>query len=295
MSILETKIDFMVTVEVKGANPNGDPLNGNLPRADYNGYGVISDVCIKRKIRNRLQEMGSDIFVKSNDRCDDGFKSLEARFNSEFKKDDKDEVVYASACKKWIDVRGFGQVMTFQKRSIGIRGPISISIAKSVSPILIDSMQITRSTNGMEKKKKADDGSESDGRSSDTMGSKHFIDYGVYIIKGSVNAYFAEKTGFSKEDLELVKDAIRTLFVNDMSSARPEGSMRVKELFWFEHSSKLGNVSTGKIHDLIEWDEEASGEMNCNSSYENLKIRLNPERLENYKNLGLKVEVVDGI
>ena len=160
-------MDFILTVEVRNANPNGDPLNGNMPRVDYDGYGEISDVAIKRKIRNRWQDMGEKIFVQSTERADDKIKSLEKRFEKKFGKVDKmeDESIYTESCKEWLDVRGFGQVITFQKKSIGIRGPISISLAKSLTPVVVQTMQITRSTNGEEK----------EGKASDTMGSKHYI------------------------------------------------------------------------------------------------------------------------
>lgn len=287
MEILDKKIDFILTLEVKNANPNGDPLNGNMPRTDYNGYGEISDVAIKRKIRNRWQDMGKNIFVKSNDRIDDNFKSLEKRFEGKLgdvKKRDDDEI-YKECCKEWIDVRGFGQVITFQSKSIGIRGPISISLAKSLSPVVVHTMQITRSTNGMEK----------EGKSSDTMGSKHFIEYGVYVVKGSINCFFSEKTGFSKEDAKELKEALKTLFLNDASSARPEGSMEVKELFWFEHGSKLGVASTGKIHELFLYEEEEK--MGDFTKYSDYNIRLNNEKIEEYKKQDseFKVEIIEGI
>src|SRR5699024_7383634 len=114
MSTLENKIDFVMFFTVKNANPNGDPLMSNMPRTDYDGYGEVSDVCIKRKIRNRMQDLGYDIFVQSQDRIMDGNKSLEARFNDQFAKKDDDTTVAQKACEKWIDVRSFGQVMTFQ-------------------------------------------------------------------------------------------------------------------------------------------------------------------------------------
>ena len=120
MSILTNKIDFAVIVSVKNANPNGDPLNGNQPREDYNSYGEISDVCIKRKLRNRLQDMGQAIFVQSDDRRDDGCRSLKDRADAceELKKAIKDKEQYAKiACAKWIDVRSFGQVFAFKKKN----------------------------------------------------------------------------------------------------------------------------------------------------------------------------------
>ena len=284
--MIENKIDFLVTVEVKMANPNGDPLSGNMPRVDAMGYGLLSDVSIKRKIRNRMQDMGHEIFVKSNDHIDDGFNSLEARYKNAFNSKDSDTHVEEEFNKNWIDVRSFGQVITFDKRSIGIRGPVSVSIAKSLDPVEITTMQITRSTNGMEPKSGSS-------KSSDTMGSKHFVNYGVYLIHGSVNSYYAEKTGFNEKDLEVIKEALRTLFINDSSSARPEGSMEVKEIYWFTHSNKLGNVSSAKIKDLLEWDELEVE--NTDPSYEDYNIRLDEQKLNSYKNNGLNLEVIEGM
>ncbi|KXT78393.1 type I-C CRISPR-associated protein Cas7/Csd2 [Streptococcus sp. DD13] len=282
--MLEHKIDFMVTVEVKEANANGDPLSGNMPRTDAKGYGLMSDVSIKRKIRNRMQDMGQSIFVQAGDRIEDDFKSLEKRFSNQFEAKTPDSEIEEKANQLWLDVRSFGQVFTYLKKSIGVRGPVSISMAKSLDPIVISSLQITRSTNGMEAKNES-------GRSSDTMGTKHFVDYGVYVIKGSINPNFAEKTGFSNEDAEVIKEALISLFENDASSARPEGSMRVREVFWFTHSNKLGNVSSARVFDLFEFDEEKQDK----DSYEDYGIHLNQEKLSEYETKGLKVDVLEGL
>lgn len=286
MNTLDKKIDFVVFFTVKNANPNGDPLMGNMPRTDYDGYGEVSDVCIKRKIRNRMQDLEYDIFVQSQDRTADGHKSLEGRFNAEYEKKADDEIVSIESCKKWIDVRSFGQVMTFQKRSLGIRGPVSISLAKSLDPVDVVTMQITRSTNGME----AEVGKT---RSSDTMGTKHYVDFGVYKLTGSINCYFAEKTGFTNEDASVIKETLRTLFVNDMSSARPEGSMEVKKVYWFTHPNKLGVASSAKIHSLI--NNEMKQEAQKVNSYEDYIISIDEERYDSYKNLGLELEELEGI
>lgn len=287
MNTLEKKIDFVMLFTVKNANPNGDPLMGNMPRTDYDGYGEVSDVCIKRKIRNRMQDLDYDIFVQSQDRIKDDHKSLEARFNAEFdKKKDDDATVAKKACEKWIDVRSFGQVMTFQNRALGIRGPVSISLAKSLSPVDVITLQITRSTNGME----AEAGKE---KSSDTMGSKHYVDFGLYKLTGSINCYFAEKTGFTNEDADVIKEALRTLFVNDVSSARPEGSMEVKNIYWFIHPNKLGVASSAKIHSLIQVDTKP--DIQKVTSYEDYIIKIDEERFNSYKNLGLDLIKVDGI
>ncbi|HEK9954594.1 TPA: type I-C CRISPR-associated protein Cas7/Csd2 [Streptococcus equi subsp. zooepidemicus] len=282
--MLEHKIDFMVTVEVKEANANGDPLSGNMPRTNAKGYGLMSDVSIKRKIRNRLQDMGQSIFVQANERIEDEFRSLENRFSAQFDKNDKDDDIERRANELWLDVRSFGQVFTYLKKSIGVRGPVSISMAKSLEPVVISSLQITRSTNGMEPK-----GDSS--RSSDTMGTKHFVDYGIYVIKGSINAHFAEKTGFSEEDADIIKQALVSLFENDASSARPEGSMRVREVFWFTHSSKLGNVSSARVFDLLVFDMETPDK----DRYEAYGIHLDEKKLAAYQAKGLTVEVLEGL
>ncbi len=251
MEALQHKIDFSVIITATNANPNGDPLNGNRPRENYEGFGEISDVCIKRKIRNRLQDMGERIFVQSDDRCDDGFDSLRARAEgnaaikaiSKGKKTDR-EVYAKTACEQWIDVRSFGQVFAFKgdEVSVGVRGPVSIQQAVSVSPVDIVSMQITKSVNGESGK---------EGKASDTMGTKHRISFGLYVIHGSINCQLAEKTGFTAEDAEKIKQALCTLFENDCSSARPEGSMEVCKVYWWEHDSKTPKYSSAKIHRLL--------------------------------------------
>ena len=277
------KVDFIMTFTVENANCNGDPLSGNRPRVDANGFGEVSDVCLKRKIRNRLQDNGNEIFVKSKERTDDGCNSLEGRYKKYFDKKISNEDVEKGFNEKWLDVRAFGQVITYDKRSIGIRGPISIGIAKSLDPITIEDMQITKCVNGMESKNPNE-------KASDTMGMKHYVEFGTYMVQGAVNSYFAEKTGFDESDLEEFKEALRTLFINDSSSARPDGSMEVKEIFWFEHSCKVGNVSSAKIKKLINWDKE--NEHNC---YEDYNITVDEEKLKEYEEKGLKLTIIEGI
>lgn len=252
---LSKKIDFKVVFGVQGANPNGDPLNGNRPRQTGDGYGEVSDVAIKRKIRNRLQDMGHKIFVQSADRADDGFKSLKARAEGnealdkiiKSKEPDPDEFA-ADACKSWIDVRSFGQVFAFKKGSknkgisVGVRGPVSIQTARSITPIMINEMQITKSVNSEDKA----------GKGSDTMGMKYSIDFAVYEFNGSINIQLAEKTGFSDEDAEAIHKALETLFENDESSARPAGTMEVLHVYWWEHDSKLGQYSPAQVHRFVE-------------------------------------------
>lgn len=244
MGILQNKIDFVAFVTASMANANGDPLNGNRPRIDYDGNGEISDVCIKRKLRNRMQDLGKNIFVQSEDRCDDGYGSLSERATGTLNKI-KDRTEYTEkACETWFDVRAFGQVFAFKSAdkdggvSVGVRGPVSIHQAVSVNPIEVRSMQITKSVNGEPAEK----------RSSDTMGLKHFVRFGLYKIKGSINVQLAEKTGFTIEDAEVIKECLKTLFENDASSARPEGSMEVCRLYWWKHNNKSGQYSTAQVH-----------------------------------------------
>lgn len=246
MSTLSKKIDFAILISVENANPNGDPLCGNRPREDYDGYGEISDVCLKRKIRNRLIDMNEPVFVQSNDHRVDSYKSLKTRAEGceELKKasngKDTDQDEFARiACEQWIDVRSFGQVFAFKgdKVSVGVRGPVTISIAKSVSPVDIISMQIVKSVNSEDKTERA----------SDTMGMKHRVAFGLYLAKGSINCQLAEKTGFRDEDAEKIKEAMRTLLENDASSARPEGSMEVCALYWWEQEGKTPKYSSAKV------------------------------------------------
>lgn len=286
MSTLNHKIDFAALVSVTMANSNGDPLNGNRPRTDYNGHGEMSDVCIKRKIRNRMQDLGNTIFVQSEDRCDDGFGSLSERASAVMKGiTDRDE--YAKkACETWLDVRTFGQVFAFKDSkglSVGVRGPVSVHQAVSLSPVEIESLQITKSVNG-EKKAKGE------ARASDTMGAKHFVRFALYEIKGSINVQLAEKTGFTQADAETVKECLRTLFVNDASSARPDGSMEVIKLFWWEHNCKDGQYSSAKVHRSLQVklkkDDEGKDRIPaCADDYDITLLPLD----------GLVPEVIDGV
>lgn len=288
MSALTNKIDFVALIAVDRANPNGDPLNGNRPRSEYNGYGEMSAECIKRKIRNRMQDEGYCIFVQSEDRCDDGCKSLKERAEKGLGKADKkiDRVKYAKkACEKWLDVRAFGQVFAFSNKkggddeggvSVGVRGPVSVHQAVSVSPVDICSMQITKSVNGNPDEK----------RGSDTMGMKHYVRFGLYLLKGSINVQLAEKTGFSYEDAQVVKECLRTLFENDASSARPEGSMEVVKLYWFEHNSAAGQYSSAKVHRSVKVTQKDPMDMPTSAGDYEITLQELP---------GLTPEIIDGL
>lgn len=245
------KYDFAVIFSVTNANPNGDPLNGNRPRTNYENYGEISDVCLKRKIRNRLMQLGESILVQSLDNSNDEHKSIKARIDaSGLKTDAKD--FKQQACRKWYDVRAFGQIFPFKGKakgegvSIPVRGPVSIHSAFSLEPISITSIQITKSTNLEDTK--------GGKRGSDTMGMKHRVDKGIYVFYGSINSQLASDktgTGFTDKDAEKLKDVLCTLFENDASSARPDGSIAVKNVIWWKHNVPSGNLSSAKVHSSL--------------------------------------------
>lgn len=277
MSALKNKIDYALVFTVRNANPNGDPLDGNRPRTTFSGHGEMSDVSLKRKVRNRWIDDGYSVFVQSDDRRapGDSYRSLKDRadgcpalkeclaaISAQKKAKGKNSADaplvtredYARiACEQWLDVRAFGQVFAFKSGkkdetaegsdaiSIGIRGPVSIQPAFSLDSVNITSTQITKSVN-------LETEADPDKKASDTMGMKHRVDFGVYVTYGSINVQSAEKTGFSAEDAEALKEALRTLFRNDATSARPDGSMEVVKLVWWEHNCPVGQYSAAKVH-----------------------------------------------
>lgn len=281
MNTLRHKIDFAIILSVNRANPNGDPLNGNRPRTDYDGYGEITDVCLKRKIRDRLQSGGHPIFVQSDEKKTDGMTSLKNRAEAEPpiglgkdafnpKKQSK-EATAQKACEQWLDVRTFGQVFAFGKDgdaagvSIAIRGPVTIQSAFSVEPVSITSTQITKSVN-----------TEGDGskKGADTMGMKHRVDHGIYVAYGAMTPQLAEKTGFNDADAEAIKAVLPKLFEGDASSARPEGSMAIKKVIWWQHNCPSGQYSSAKVHGSLSVIPDGSYTLS---------------RLE-----GLEAEIIDG-
>lgn len=283
MSTLQNKIDFAVVLRVTHANPNGDPLNGNRPRADYDGHGEITDVCIKRKLRDRLLESGQSIFVQSDDRRKDDFKSLKARADAALGKKLGSSETAKLACEQWFDVRAFGQLFAFKADkkgkkdadaegdsgvSIGIRGPVTVQSAFSVEPVDVSSTQITKSVSG------EGDGSK---RGSDTMGMKHRVDKGVYVFYGSMNPQLAERTGFSDSDAKTIKQLLPKLLENDESSARPAGSMEVLKVVWWKHNCKSGQHSSAKVHRTLQETIQPDG------SFELAKLDgLEPEIIEGF-------------
>ena len=260
MTSLQNKIDFAIIFRVNHANPNGDPLNGNRPRTDYEGLGEVTDVCLKRKLRDRLQETGQPIFIQSDDRKIDEYKSLAERAKGILGDKLGGQETTEKACATWFDVRAFGQLFAIKASkkpkkgeandenagdtgiSIGIRGPVSIQSAFSLAPVSVSSTQITKSVSGEGDRSK---------RGSDTMGMKHRVDHGVYASYGSMNPQLAERTKFSDADAEVIKEILPRLFENDASSARPDGSMQVLSVIWWKHNCKAGQHSAAKVHDSL--------------------------------------------
>lgn len=297
MATLQNKIDFIGFISVNHANPNGDPLCGNQPRTDYDGYGEISDVCIKRKIRNRLQDMGERILIQSDDRIDDDYDCIRARINGnqtikellEKNNKDKDRLkkITQEATKTWLDVRSFGQVFALKGGegvdavSAHVTGPVSVHFATSIDPILPVSCQITKSTST----------ESGDKRGSDTMGMKHYVPFGLYKVLGSISVQLAEHTGFSDEDAQKIKEALVTLFENDASAARPDGSMVMHRLYWCTHKTKTSRPSVVKVHNSVIARKRAGVETpRCVEDYE-----FDECALGRFEDDGLRVErFIDG-
>ena len=280
---ITNKIDFAVIIAVEGGNPNGD-IDSNRPRTiDYNGceFGFITDVCMKRKIRNRLQDMEYDILVQADDRCTDEAKTLRERIMKEgFDKiKDKEERIRA-VCLKYADVRAFGTVATYLTENFNVRGPVTIRNVESFDPIEIESQDITSGFHRGDK-----DDKEYKAKESSSIGKKHFVKFGLYKLFGSINVQMAEKTGFSADDAAALKEALRTLFVNDESAARPAGSCEVVKVFWFEHNCKIGQYSPAKIDRAI--TAKLVDGVTTPMSIDDYEITYN--ELE-----GLKYEIIDG-
>ena len=259
MEAIQNRYEFVFFFDVENGNPNGDPDAGNMPRIDpETGYGLVTDVCLKRKIRNYVEtvkggEPGYRVYIKDNvplNRSDaeacayvgvDPAKLKEAK-----KKDDKLDVkIRDFMCSNFFDIRTFGAVMTtFVKGALNcgqVRGPVQLGFARSVDPILPQEVTITRVaiTTEADAEKKGTE-----------MGRKYIVPYGLYRAEGYVSANLAKKTtGFSEEDLQLLWQAILNMFELDHSAAR--GKMAVRELIVFRHSSELGNAPAYKLFDLV--------------------------------------------
>ena len=290
---MTNRIDFAVVFSVDRANPNGDPIDGNRPRQLSDGRGEVTDVCLKRKIRNRLEELGETILIKSADKCTkhwpdptDASKMIPEpstvadRYqysvnNGKALKGLTEEDI-EKGLKAFIDVRLFGQVYAFVDKSNGehTRGAVSITSAISACPIEINETQITKSISNTEKDKKG----------SDTMGMKYNVPFGVYQFFGSVSGRIAEENFVTQADLDLLKKALCTLFQNDASTARPYGSMNIERVVWYEHDSVDGQVRPDEVKAALNVKpKDGVDNPTCLNDYV-FVIRELP---------GLKIEVID--
>ncbi len=264
MEQLKNRIDFVYIFDVKDGNPNGDPDAGNLPRVDAEtGMGLVTDVCLKRKVRNYVQvakecSEGYDIFIKEKAVLN---TLIDKSHEEQAVKDAKDKTSAARdiMCRNYYDVRTFGAVMSTGKNAGQVRGPIQFTFARSVDPIMTSEHSITRMAVATEKE------AEKQGGDNRTMGRKATIPYGLYVCHGFISANLAKQTGFSAEDLELFWDALKNMFDVDRSAAR--GLMSAQKLIVFKHDSVLGNAPANKLFDLVKVENMCNGVARCFSDY----------------------------
>lgn len=258
---IQNRFDFVLFFDVKNGNPNGDPDAGNMPRIDpETGHGIVSDVCLKRKVRNYVDlvkgqdvdgpdvaegELGYKIYVQEGAVLNERNKKAYVHYDmkpSEKKlpKGEQDRLkVTKFMCDNFFDIRSFGAVMTTGVNCGQVRGPIQMCFAESVDPVMPMEMSITRMAVTKEE----------DAKKERTMGRKQYIPYGLYRVEGFVSASLAEKTGFSQEDLDLFFSALTNMFENDRSAAR--GLMSSRKLLVFKHESKLGNAPAHRLFEAV--------------------------------------------
>ncbi len=257
MSELKNRFDFVYIFDVQDGNPNGDPDAGNLPRIDAEtGMGLVTDVCLKRKVRNYVQmakecKDGFDIFIKEkavlNNLIDSSYDDDSVK--SKEKQEEKTEAARKVMCSRYYDVRTFGAVMSTGKNAGQVRGPIQLTFARSVDPINSSEHSITRMAVTTEKEAEKQSG---DNR---TMGRKSTVPYGLYVCHGFVSANLAAQTGFSEDDLVLFWEALKNMFDVDRSAAR--GLMSAQKLIVFKHDSALGNAPANQLFDLVHVEKKA--------------------------------------
>lgn len=257
MGTLQKRIDFVYILDVKDGNPNGDPDAANSPRVDAEDmHGIITDVCLKRKVRNYIlakfydedtnrMKDGFDIFIKERAVLDTlvsnqyEYPTVQEKETAEEKKAEAKKQL----CKNYYDIRTFGQVIATSGKTDQVRGPIQLLFARSVDKIAPRSFSITRMAVTTEDEAKRQDGANR------TMGRKSVVPYGLYVCHGFISANLAKQTGFSEEDLSLFFEALQNMFDVDRSAAR--GLMSAQKLIVFEHDSVLGNAPANKLFDLV--------------------------------------------
>ncbi len=247
---INNRYDFVYLFDVKDGNPNGDPDAGNMPRVDpETGHGLITDVCLKRKVRNFVEITQQDnsryqIFIKEkavlNQLIDEAHEQEEVKAKE---KGEKTAAARAWMCQKYFDIRSFGAVMSTGKNAGQVRGPIQLTFSRSAGPIFSQEHSITRMAVATEKEAEKQSG---DNR---TMGRKATVPYGLYRCHGFISAHLAAQTGFSEDDLELFWQALENMFDHDRSAAR--GEMTARGLYIFKHSSKLGNAPAHSLFEKI--------------------------------------------
>lgn len=267
------RIDFVYIFDVQDGNPNGDPDAGNLPRVDAEtGMGLVTDVCLKRKVRNYVQvakncENGYDIFIKEKAVLN---TLIDKAHEEENVKDAKDKTAAARdiMCKSYYDIRTFGAVMSTGKNAGQVRGPIQLTFARSVDSIATAEHSITRMAVATEKE------AEKQGGDNRTMGRKATVPYGLYVCHGFVSANLAKQTGFSEEDLELFWEALKNMFDIDRSAAR--GLMSAQKLIVFKHDSVLGNAPANKLFDRVKVEKKSEDAPRSFGDYE---VTINRDNL----------------
>ena len=251
MAAIANRYEFVLLFDVENGNPNGDPDAGNMPRIDpETGHGLVTDVCLKRKIRNHVAlakegAEGFNIYIQEKAVLNETNKLAYTEYNLEPvkkklpKQNEDAKKVTGWMCANFYDIRCFGAVMTTEINCGQVRGPIQLAFSKSVEPIVSQEVSITRMavTNIKDLEKER------------TMGRKHIVPYGLYLTKGFVSASLAEKTNFGDEDLNLLWDALINMFEHDRSAAR--GVMSSRKLFVFKHENKLGNAPAHQLFDLV--------------------------------------------
>lgn len=275
MNELKNRIDFVYIFDVQDGNPNGDPDAGNLPRVDAEtGMGIVTDVCIKRKVRNYVQVAkglanGYDIFVKEK-----------VVLNNEIDKAHDDAKVKAAQnkiaaarqymCEHYYDIRTFGAVMSTGKNAGQVRGPIQLTFARSVNPVATSEHSITRIAVATPKEAESQNGE------NHTMGRKATIPYGLYVCHGFISANLAQQTGFTEDDLALFFDALKNMFDLDRSAAR--GLMSAQKLIVFRHASELGNAPANKLFDLVKVEKTTN---DVPRSFKDYAVSINTSALPN--------------
>lgn len=251
MSDLSKRYEFILFFDVENGNPNGDPDAGNMPRIDpETSHGIITDVCIKRKVRNYVDVAKGDekyyeIYIQENavlNRLNKlAYDELKIEQVSKKLPKDKEEAQKLTdyMCQRFFDIRTFGAVMTTDVNCGQVRGPVQFSFGKSIDPIVPQEISITRMAVTNEK----------DAEKERTMGRKHIVPYALYRMEGFISAPLAKKTGFSMQDLEVLWESLINMFDHDRSAAR--GKMSSRKLIIFEHSSELGNCSANKLFDIV--------------------------------------------